>query len=77
MALKTKYQELLTAARALGVLDLQVREETGILYIDALAPSETVKDKLWVLYEKISDHDGREVMMNISVERGNGRPGES
>lgn len=77
MALKTKYQELLTAARASGVSDLQVRELSGILYIDAIAPSEDVKEKLWVLYEKISDDGVRDVMMNISVERNNGLPNGS
>ncbi len=72
MALKKKYQELLTAARASGVSDLQVREHSGILFIDVIAPSEDVKQKLWVLYEKIADHGPGDVMMNISVKRSDG-----
>ena len=72
MALKKKYQELLTAARASGVSDLKVWEQSGILYIDAIAPSEDVKQKLWVLYEKISDQGLDDVMMNISVEGNDG-----
>jgi hypothetical protein len=77
MALKTKYQELLTAARASGVSDIHVREQSGILYIDAIAPSEDVKEKLWVLYEKISDDGVRDVMMNITVVPNNGLPNGS
>ena len=72
MALKKKYQELLTAARASGVSDLKVWEQSGILYIDVIAPSEDVKEKLWLLYEKISDRGLGDVMMNISVEGNDG-----
>ena len=72
MALTKKYQELLTAARASGVSDLKVREHGGILYIDVIAPSEDVKEKLWILYGKISDHRPDNVIMQISVEPGNG-----
>ena len=72
MALKKKYQELLTAARASGVSDLTVREQSGILYIDVIAPSEGIKEKLWTLYGKIAEHHPHDIIMNISVEQDNG-----
>lgn len=73
MALKKKYQELLTAALASGVSDLKVREQSGRLHIDVIAPSEDVKEKLWTLYGKIADHHRPDdVIMNISVNPGNG-----
>ena len=68
MSLTKKYQELLTAARASGVSDLKVREQSGILYIDVIAPSEGVKEKLWTLYGRISEHHRDDVIMKISVE---------
>lgn len=72
MALMKKYQELLTAARASGVSDLKVWEQSGVLHIDVIAPSEDVKQKLWVLYGKISGHHPDDVIMNISVARNGG-----
>lgn len=68
MSLTKKYQELLTAARASGVSDLKVREQSGVLYIDVIAPSEGVKEKLWTLYGRISEHRRDDVIMKISVE---------
>ena len=68
MSLTKKYQELLTAARASGVSDLKVREQSGILYIDVIAPSEGVKEKLWTLYGRISEYRWDDVIMKISVE---------
>lgn len=72
MALKKKYQELLTAARASGVSDLRVSEQSGVLYIDVVAPSEDVKEKLWTLYGEISGHPSDDVIMNIIVAKADG-----
>lgn len=72
MPLIKKYQELLTAARASGVSDLKVRERSGILYIDVIVPSEDVKEKLWTLYGKISEHHPHDVIMHIAVEHNDG-----
>jgi len=73
MALRDKYSEVVTAANAAGVTNLQVREQDNVLYIDGVAPSNDVKQKLWDLYGKIDpDYRSGDVIMNISVANGNG-----
>ena len=46
MALKDKYSELITAARAAKVYNLQVKEQDGVLHIEEIAPSEETKAKI-------------------------------
>jgi nucleoid-associated protein YgaU len=73
MALKDKYSELVTTANANGVTNLQVREQDNVLYIDGVAPTNNVKQKLWDLYGKLDpDYRSGDVIMNISVANGNG-----
>jgi nucleoid-associated protein YgaU len=61
------------AANAAGVTNLQVREQDNVLYIDGVAPSADVKQRLWDLYGKIDpDYRSGDVIMNISVANGNG-----
>lgn len=73
MALKDKYSEVVTAANAAGVTNLQVREQDNVLYIDGIAPSNDVKQKLWDLYGKLDpDYRSGDVIMNISVANGGG-----
>jgi len=73
MALKDKYRELVTAAQSAGVSNLQVREQDRVLYIDGVAPSEEIKQKLWDIYGKIeADYRSSDVVMNIKVEQGAG-----
>lgn len=68
MALQDKYKELTDAATASGVSDLQVREQDGVLYIDGIAPSGSVKDQLWNIYNKIDpDFLAGDVVMNVNV----------
>jgi uncharacterized protein YgiM (DUF1202 family) len=68
MALQDKYKELVDTARASGVSDLQVREQDSVLYIDGVAPSGSVKDKLWDVYGRIDpDFRSADVVMNINV----------
>ena len=68
MALQDKYKELLDAATASGVTDLQVREQDNVLYIDGQAPTGDTKDKLWDIYGKIDpDFRAGDVVMNINV----------
>ena len=68
MAVQDKYQELLAAAKAANVSNLQVREEDNILYIDGEAPSGQVKDNLWDIYGKIDpNYSGGDLVMNINV----------
>ena len=73
MALLEKYRELITAARAAKVSDLQVTEQNGVLHIDGIAPTEQTKQKLQYLYERI-DSDGLcDVVMNITIPQKNGQ----
>lgn len=72
MALKDKYSELITAARAAKVSDLQVTEQNGILHIDGIAPSEETKQKLLYLYERIHCDGPGDVVLNITIPQQNG-----
>ena len=68
MALQDKYAELINAAKSGGVGNLQVREQDNILYVDGDAPSGTVKNELWAIYEKIDpDFRASDLVMNITV----------
>jgi len=68
MALQDKYKELIDAATASGVINLQAREQNGVLYINGEAPSGKVKDNLWDIYGKIDpDFRAGDVVMNINV----------
>ena len=68
MALQDKYKELLDAATASGVINLQSKEQGGVLYINGEAPSGKVKDNLWDIYGKIDpDFRAGDVVMNINV----------
>ena len=73
MALQDKYRELVTAAQSAGVSNLQVREQDRVLYIDGVAPSEEIKQKLWDIYGKIDpDYRSADLVMNIKVIQGTG-----
>jgi uncharacterized protein YgiM (DUF1202 family) len=68
MALQDKYRALTDAATSSGVSNLQVREQDGVLYINGVAPSGTVKDQLWDIYNKIDpDFLSGDVVMDINV----------
>lgn len=65
MALQDKYKELVDAATAAGVNNLQVREQEGVLYIDGDA-SGAVKQQLWDIYGKVDpDYASGDLMLNI------------
>ena len=68
MALKEKYQELITAARAYGVTKLRVEEHRGVLFIEGMAPSNDVKQKLWNLYGKLSNYESTDLILKLSVD---------
>ena len=71
MALQDKYKELLDAAAASGVSNLQVREQDNVLYVDGDAPTGEVKDQLWAVYNKIDpDFRAGDVVMNVNVAAG-------
>lgn len=68
MALQDKYQELIAAATASGISNLQVREQEGVLYIDGEAPDGATKDKLWTIYDKLDPNFlSGDLVMNINV----------
>lgn len=68
MALQDKYRELIDAAKASGVTNLQVREQNNILYIDGQALSGAVKDNLWNIYNKIDpDYRSGDLILNIDA----------
>ena len=68
MALQDKYKELIDAATAAGVSNLQVREQNNVLYIDGTAPSGDVKDNLWNVYNKIDpDYRAGDLVLNIDA----------
>ena len=73
MSLKDKYSELITAARAARVSDLQVKEQNGVLHIDGIAPSEETKQKLRYLYERIDSDGSCDVVMNITILQNDGQ----
>ena len=71
MALQDKYRELVAAAQSAGVSNFQVREQDRVLYIDGVAPSEEIKQRLWDIYGKIDpDYRSADLVMNIKVTPG-------
>jgi len=69
MALQEKYAELVNAATAGGVSNLQVREQDNVLYIDGTAPTGQIKDQLWDVYGKIDpDFRSGDVVLNVNVD---------
>jgi len=76
MQLQNKYQELIRTAQSSGVINLQVREQNNVLYIDGAVPSETVKKQLWDIYNKLDpDYRSGDLVMNLQV-TGGGAEGE-
>jgi nucleoid-associated protein YgaU len=68
MALQDKYKELVDAAKASGVTNLQVREQDNVLYIDGEAASFDIKDQLWAIYDKIDpDYRAGDLVLNVTV----------
>jgi Uncharacterized protein with a bacterial SH3 domain homologue len=73
MALQEKYKQLIDAANAEGISNLQVREQDNVLYIDGEAASGASKDKLWDIYGKLDpDFRSADVVMNVNVAAGAG-----
>ena len=68
MALKDKYQQLISSATAVGVTNLQVREQDNVLYIDGEAPDGKAKDTLWDVYNQIDpDFRAGDLILDINV----------
>ena len=68
MSLQDKYRQLIDAATAGGVSNLQVREQDNVLYIDGDAPDGATKDRLWDIYNQLDpDFRAGDVDMNVNV----------
>ena len=73
MLLQDKYKTLIDTATQSGVTGLQVREQNNVLYIDGSAPSATVKDKLWSVYNQIDpDYKSGDVVLNVNATAASG-----
>jgi len=73
MSLQDKYKTLIDTATQSGVTGLQVREQNNVLYIDGSAPSATVKDKLWSVYNQIDpDYKSGDVVLNVNATAASG-----
>ncbi|GAB2681137.1 hypothetical protein GCM10027036_39710 [Flavihumibacter cheonanensis] len=72
MALQdNKYKSLVDLATSQGVANLQVREQDGVLYIDGIAPSTSVKDAIWDHYETLNpEFRDADLIMNLSLAEG-------
>jgi len=68
MALQEKYAQLLTAAQTLGVENLSVAEQNGVLHVSGTAKSTADYDALWALYSQIDPNMASgDLMMNIDI----------
>ena len=73
MSLQDKYKALIDSANQSGVSDLRVREKDNVLYIDGTAPSASVKDKLWSVYNQIDpDYKSGDVILNVNATAASG-----
>lgn len=72
-ALQDKYKQLIDAANAGGINNLQVSEDGSVLHVSGEAPSGEVKDQLWDIYNKIDpDYRAGDLVMNVNVAAGTG-----
>ena len=68
MALQDKYAELIKAAKDARVQNLQVREQSNVLYVNGDAPNGAAKDDLWNIYNKIDpDFRAGDLVLDINV----------
>ena len=73
MSLQDKYKTLIDTAKQSGVTGLQVKEQNNVLYIDGSAPSASVKDKLWSVYNQIDpDYKSGDVVLNVNATAASG-----
>lgn len=70
MALQDKYAQLISTAKAGGVMNLSVTEQNNVLYVNGTA-SATVKNQLWEIYNTIDpDMRAGDLVLNIAVAAG-------
>jgi uncharacterized protein YgiM (DUF1202 family) len=68
MALQDKYAQLIQTANDLGVANLAVAEQDGVLHVSGTAKSTADYDALWSLYGQIDPNMASgDLMMNIDI----------
>jgi uncharacterized protein YgiM (DUF1202 family) len=68
MALQDKYAELLQAANTLGIANLAVAEQDGVLHVSGTAKSTSDYDSLWAIYDKVDPGMASgDLMMNVDI----------
>lgn len=68
MALQDKYAQLIQSANDLGVANLAVAEQDGVLHVSGTAKSTADYDALWALYAQIDPNMASgDLMMNIDI----------
>jgi uncharacterized protein YgiM (DUF1202 family) len=67
-ALQDKYKQLIDAANAAGISNLQVTEGGSVLHISGEAPTGAAKDQLWDIYGKIDpDYRAGDLILDVDV----------
>lgn len=68
MALQDKYAELIQSATTLGVANLAVAEQDGVLNVSGTAKTTADYDSLWATYAKLDpDMASGDLLLNIDV----------
>jgi uncharacterized protein YgiM (DUF1202 family) len=73
MALQDKYASLLQKAKDLGVNNLSVAENAGVLHISGTAARTADYDTLWSLYDQIDPGmSSGDLLMNLDINANSG-----
>jgi uncharacterized protein YgiM (DUF1202 family) len=68
MALQDKYAELIATANTLGVANLAIAEQEGVLHISGTTNTTADYDALWALYDKADPGMASgDLMMNVDI----------
>ncbi len=67
MALQEKYAALVAKANELGVAELSIAEQDGILHIAGTTNTTADYDALWALYSQIDPAGSGDVVLNLDI----------
>jgi uncharacterized protein YgiM (DUF1202 family) len=68
MSLQTKYAELINQANGLGITNLAVAEQEGVLHLSGTVKSTADYDTLWATYNTIDpDMTSGDLLMNLDI----------
>ena len=68
MALQEKYKELIDAATAQGITNLQIVEQDNVLHLNGNAPTGAAKDVLWDVYGRLDPNfSSGDLVLNIDA----------